>query len=255
MIDIHCHILPGTDDGAQTLEEAVEMARIAWKDGITDIIAAPHTHDGIFLQQPESVLAAVKAFQDVLQKKGILLRIHPGSEVHIHGELIDNLFSFQILSLGNRMKHMLLELPSLHLPLFTEELLRQLISHGITPIIAHPERNEVLRRKPTILGEWITQGVISQITAGSLLGLMGSTAKKSSHDLVKRRMAHVIASDGHNHTNRRAELSKAYELLARLLPAEEVETYRFNAEAILKGETCRTFALLSTNSQKRWFFF
>ncbi|MFS0555439.1 tyrosine-protein phosphatase [Brevibacillus sp. 179-C9.3 HS] len=240
MIDIHCHILPGIDDGPQTLGQAVEMARIAWADGITDIIATPHTHDDFYVQEAERVLEAVESFQTILELEGIPLRIHPGMEVHIHWELIDHLRDAHLLSLGNHMKHVLLELPSLHLPLFTEEVVQQLLLQGITPVIAHPERNAVLMNHTGMLAQWIEWGVVCQITAGSLLGWLGNTAQKNARALVGQRLVHLLASDGHNCNTRKIELSQAYEELGKLMLASEVDVYRANAQAILEGQACDT---------------
>lgn len=254
MVDIHCHILPGVDDGAKTSEEAIEMARIAVSDGITDIIATPHTYDGLYLQRTENVLKSVQSLQQALEQEEIPVRIHPGSEVHVHSELIDHLFSGQILSLGNGMKHVLLEFPSAHFPLFSSRVVRQLLDRGITPVIAHPERIEVFRLNPSLLREWTEQGAIGQVTAGSLLGLFGRTARGCAIDFVKQRLVHVIASDSHHVRSRRPELSEAYKALTTIIP-EEVEMFRHNAQAILHGEALQILTPLTKSKQKRWFFF
>jgi len=255
MVDIHCHILPGLDDGAKTPEEAVEMTRIAVSDGITDIIATPHTCDGFYSQRTEIVLKSVTNLQQALDLEEIPLRIHPGSEVHVHSELLDHLYSGQILSLGNGMKHVLLEFPSVHFPLFSNRVVSHLLARGVTPVIAHPERIDVFRLNPSLLREWTEQGAIGQVTAGSLLGLFGRTARGCAIDFVKKRLVHVIASDGHHVRSRRPELSEAYKALMTMIPEEEVEMFRHNAHAILHGEALQILTPLTKSKQKRWFFF
>lgn len=254
LIDIHCHILPGLDDGPATMEEAIEMARIAWNDGITDVIATPHTHDDVYRNGMREIEIAVKSFQIELYKEGIPIRIHPGAEVHIHLDMIHNLNFNQISSLCHQMKHVLLELPSLHLPQFTDDLILELLSNGITPIIAHPERNEVLRNNPNRLARWITEGAMSQVTAGSLLGFMGKSTKQTSHKMVKQRLVHIVASDGHNSTTRKVELSHAYRVLSDLLPENEVEVFSKHAKAILSGESCSLLKPQPQTRKRLWFF-
>lgn len=255
MIDVHCHILPGLDDGPETMELALQMARIASDDGITDIVATPHTHNGFYMQTLEHVLTAVEELQCSIDQEGIELRVHPGMEIHIHLELIDHLRDLQILSMGNRMRHVLLELPTMHLPMFTEELVQQLLLSGITPIIAHPERNATLMQNPGRLARWIDAGVIAQLTAGSLLGWMGRTAKKNARELIEQRLVQLIATDGHNCTTRKVQLSKAYEELGKLLTDEELEVFRANALAVLHGEACQAFARPEIPIEKKWLFF
>lgn len=255
LVDIHCHILPSLDDGAKSYQEAIEMARIAWSDGITDIIATPHTRDGLHDQQAAVVLESIQQLRLALEQENILVRIHPGMEIHAHAELVENLFSGEIFSLGNEMKYVLLEFPSTHFPLFSHSLISHLLDRGITPVIAHPERIEVFRHKPSLLREWTSLGAIGQVTAGSLLGFFGQTARASANEFVKQRLVHVIASDGHHTRTRRPELSAAYEALQSLLPEEEVNLFRTNAKAILHGEALPILPALGKTRQRRWFFF
>lgn len=253
MIDLHCHILPGLDDGAQTLDEALAMARIAVADGITDIVATPHTHNGLYMNKAEDILQAVSHLQEALNREGIPIRIHPGSEVHIQVELLENILSGETLTYGNHRKYVLLELPTLNLPRFMEQLLYELNVAGITPIIAHPERNLLLRENPELLANWVRHDAIAQLTAGSLLGLLGDRAKKAAEFMVKRRLIHMIASDGHNTVRRRPELVEAYRVVEKLMSKEEVQIYRFNTKAILRGENCTVLEPLY-NKKKKWIF-
>ncbi|HEU4963699.1 MAG TPA: CpsB/CapC family capsule biosynthesis tyrosine phosphatase [Bacilli bacterium] len=255
MIDLHCHILPGLDDGAQTLEDALEMARIAVADGITDIVATPHTRDGVYRNDAEAVLAAVESFQRELEAAEIPLRIHPGAEVHVHVEFVENLLDGNTLTIGNGRKYVLLELPVQSIPRFTDELIYELSVEGITPIIAHPERNVALRENPNRLAEWIEQGAIAQVTAGSLLGKMGERAKKTAELMVQRRLVHVVASDAHNSGRRRPELGEAYRVLASLVDEEEATRYQVNASAVLQGGSCTVLEPAQVVAKKKRFFF
>jgi protein-tyrosine phosphatase len=250
MIDIHCHILPGLDDGAQTLEDALDLARIAVADGITDIVATPHTHDGIYRNDASVVLSAVAEFQQMLDAEQIPLRIHPGAEVHLHLELVENLLSNQTLTLGNQRKYLLLEFPSQSVPNFADDMLYELMIAGITPIIAHPERNTVLREDLNLLRKWVEQGALAQVTAGSLTGKLGERAKLAAQRMVQQRLAHLVASDAHNIRNRRPGLSDAYDLVP-----QEAEMFKYNAWAVLHGRPCKILEPIARESRKKRFFF
>lgn len=253
MIDIHCHLLPGKDDGAQTLEESVEMARIASQDGITDIIVTPHTHDGLYLNTREETRESMFRLQEELDIHHIPIRLHPGAEVHIHFEFIQHLKTKQFMTVCDQEKYLLLELPTLPLPRFTDRLIDELLENGITPIIAHPERIEALRQEPDRLAGWIKKGAIAQITGDSLTGKMGKRTKQFAIQLVRQRLVHLVASDAHHVRFRRAELSTAYEVLSELLPKDDVTRFHTNAEAILLGELCHVWEI-GTFGTKRWWF-
>lgn len=257
MIDLHCHILPGLDDGAQTLEDALEMVRIAVADGITDIVATPHTQDGIYRNHRDVVLGAVERFQHILNEEGLPLTIHPGSEVHIHADFIESVLSSCDLTINDGGKYVLLELPVQSIPRFAEELLYELQVEGITPIIAHPERNNLLREDPNILAEWVRDGAIAQVTAGSLLGQMGERSKATAEYMVKHNLVHVVASDAHNAGRRRPNLREAYRRIGELTSPEEEEVFRYNARAVLLGESCKVLEPVEMirAKKKRFFFF
>ncbi|MGD8189494.1 tyrosine-protein phosphatase [Brevibacillus ginsengisoli] len=254
MIDIHCHLLPGRDDGAQTLEEAVEMARIAFQDGITDMIVTPHTYDGIYHNTPEETVESMGILQKELERHHIPIRLHPGAEVHIHFELYKHLMNKQIMTLCDQEKYLLLELPSLTLPLFTDILIDELLQNGIIPIIAHPERIVALRHQQDRLVGWIKKGAIAQITGDSLTGKMGKRTKQFAHKLVRQRLVHLVASDAHRVRYRRAELSEAFTVLSELLPEEDVTRFHYNAQAILHAEPCKVWEIGFVTRKKWWFW-
>lgn len=238
IVDLHCHILPNLDDGPVGLPEALRMARIAAQDGITDVVATPHMSNGIYSNKAEDVICAVETFQQALDREQIPLQVHPGAEVHIHFELIKNLKSMKALIFGNQNRYVLLEFPHYNIPLMTDLLINELERTGITPVIAHPERNEALCGDPGRLARWIRGGAIAQLTAGSLTGEFGKSAQKAAEYMVSQKLVHVIASDGHNDDTRRPTLSKAYKVLETLLSARAVSAYVFNAAAILYGGSC-----------------
>jgi protein-tyrosine phosphatase len=238
MIDLHCHILPYLDDGPCDLSQALEMARIAVEDGITDIVATPHTENGLYKNSREDVLKAIGNFQGVLNQEGIPLAIHAGSEIHIHCDLVEHVKNSLLLSVCDHRKYILLELPSVFLPRFTDQLLHELKLSDITPIIAHPERYEAVRNHPDRLAKWMEQGAVVQLNAGSLLGHMGKKTKEFALYLLQRGLVHVLASDGHNSERRRPILADAYRYAAKATSVEAALLLKENAKAVLRGEMC-----------------
>ncbi|TCP58973.1 protein-tyrosine phosphatase [Tumebacillus sp. BK434] len=233
MIDLHCHILPGLDDGARDASTALHMAWAAVHDGITDIVATPHTEDGVYRHSADEVRKAVERLQQQLLEAQVPLRLHPGSEVHIHPELIDQLRAGQIMTLGDQGRYLLLELPLRNVPRVMERIFDDLADRGITTILAHPERNLVLQEQPWRLAAWSEEyGVLAQLTAGSVTGQMGKTLQRTALSFFQSRLAHLVASDAHDLKNRRPELRAAYLKLAAL-DLQEAAGYRERAELIL----------------------
>jgi protein-tyrosine phosphatase len=254
MIDMHCHILPGMDDGPGSIEEAVEMARIAVGDGITDIIATPHTHDGVYMQEPERVAAAAEALQLELERRGIPLRIHPGMEVHFHLDMLKHLDKGELLTLAGGTEYLLLELPFQQIPSYATDFIHSLLHAGITPIIAHPERNAILLEKREVLAEWIEMGALAQLTAESLTGRFGKRLKVAAKEMVRQRLVQLIASDAHDPIRRRPFLSEAYHLIAKIDSPEAADLFRANAEAVLRGAACQV-PEPDPGRKKRFLFF
>lgn len=159
MIDIHSHILPELDDGAGNIKESVEMARKAVEQGITDIIATPHYYKGKYDNDKEKVERKTWQLNRVLDELDIPLKVWPGQEIRISDELLEDYDNNSVMAL-NGSQYMLLELPSNHVPRYTERLIYDLQMKRITPIIAHPERNLEIIRNPHLLEELIWKGRI-----------------------------------------------------------------------------------------------
>ncbi|MGQ9673833.1 MAG: tyrosine-protein phosphatase [Candidatus Aminicenantales bacterium] len=199
MIDLHCHILPGVDDGAENLEEAVAMARIAWEDGVEKIVATPHLYrEGVDSGCLGSIEEKHQALCQSLRKNGISIDILAGAEVHISHNLIGEIRKNRRSLVLNGSSYMFVEFPSQHIFPGVKNLFFDLMSEGITPIIAHPERNRVLAEHPGLLFELIQMGAFCQANSGSFLGLYGPSAEETAFRFLGWNMVHFIASDGHN---------------------------------------------------------
>ena len=177
MIDIHSHILHNVDDGPKSKEETIEMLEQAVQEGISEIISTSHALSPQYNVAAQTVEKQVKTLQEEMILRQIPLKIHVGHEVRLRDDLVQLLKEKKIYTLANS-KYLLLELPSGEVPHYTVNMIHALLSEGIQPVIAHPERNRAIADKPSRLAKLISQGAIAQVTAGSLAGHFGRTIQK-----------------------------------------------------------------------------
>ena len=196
MIDVHLHILPGVDDGPATLGDALALARSLVQEGVQVAVATPHYNDEYPQRPAREIIERVADLQRELDRYAIPLRLLAGHEVLIQPGLAAEAQSGRIATL-NGSRYLLLELwNSSWLP-ETERVIFELRALGIVPLLAHPERYHAIQQDSNRLKALIEQGVLAQLTAGSLLGLQGKTARKCAETLLKRGLIHCIASDAH----------------------------------------------------------
>ncbi len=221
MIDIHTHILPSLDDGPQTIEESIELCKIAANDGIETIVATPHSKDGVYEAKSDEILRKVKELNLKLKEIQLDLEILPGAEVHINKRLAKDIESGEVLTINNGKKFILLELPFFFVPPATDRFISSLKSIGIVSIISHAERIIKFQKKTEILEQLVKLGALVQITAQSLTGDFGSSERKCAEWLLKHKIVHFIASDVHSLTGRSPILSKALKRAANIIGEEE----------------------------------
>lgn len=252
LVDTHCHILPNTDDGAKSLEEALQMANLAVKTGVHTIVATPHHGVRMFDNAFESVSEKVVHLNKELHSRNIPLTILPGQEVRVHPRLIDELYNGVVQPL-NGTRYILLELPFNGIPCYFNELLHELFMLGLTPVLAHPERNYEFLRHPSQLSLYLKKGVLCQITSQSIMGVFGRKTRNLSISLCKENWVHLVASDAHNMTNRPGMLKQGYDYLSKKVGSQRVNCYKDNALKLINNEDTVLYknGLLS---QKRWFF-
>jgi protein-tyrosine phosphatase len=237
LIDIHSHILPGVDDGAQHLEDAISMAEAAVKEGITHLFATPHHRNGRYENEKHTILREAEFFNQELKKRKIPLHILPGQEIRLYQELINDLERDLLLPLNNEVKYLLIEFSSNNVPKYAADLFYELNLRDFRPIIVHPERNSEIIEKPELLYELIVAGAFTQVTANSIIGNFGKKIMKFTHDLIKANLAHFIASDAHNTTSRGFHLTQAYETIQKEYGIDTRYYLQENAEMVLKGES------------------
>jgi protein-tyrosine phosphatase len=236
LIDIHCHLLPGLDDGAATLDDALAMATMAVADGIQTIIATPHQLGSHASLSGDTIRAAVRRFQRVLDQRRVPLRVLPGADVRIEPDLPRKIRTGEVVTLADRRRHVLLELPhDVYVPL--DRLLADLRSAGLVGILSHPERNRGILRQPSVLRPLVENGCLLQVTAGSLTGLFGLQIKHFSESLIEQGLVHFIASDAHDTVRRPLSLRPAFQRTKELAGIEAAERlFHRNPAAVAAGQ-------------------
>ncbi len=222
MIDLHCHILPGIDDGAVDLAESIQMAELAAADGIHAIVATPHNGNGVHTQRLEEIQRLVSDLQNLLEELGVPLRVHAGAEEHFRPELIDDVGNGRVIPLDPAGRVLLLEFPFMTLPDGIEERIFRLQTMGYTVLLAHPERNVVFQHEIERLTQLVQAGCLTQITEMSLTGELGEPAFDCAVEIVERRMAHILASDAHSADFRYPRLSEGVKILRKITKSEDV---------------------------------
>ena len=235
MIDIHAHILPALDDGAQSLEASLLMARQAVAEGIGTIIATPHHKHPSYNNSKLVVEQQVALLNAELHNHSIPLNIVAGQEIRIYGELEDDLTEGNELLSLNATNYVLIEFPSSEVPKYADQLFYDIQVKGFTPIIAHPERNREFVENPDRLYRFIKNGALSQITTGSLSGKFGRNIKRMSIKFLEHNLAHVIASDAHNLSTRSFQWKEAWKVVDKEFGQDGVDTFSANANDILSG--------------------
>jgi len=238
MIDIHSHILPGMDDGAHSRDEALEMLRIAERDGIEKIVATPHLFRGEFEgKDQEARPREMKALNRHLKAAGIQIELFSGAEVHISHDLLSKVQAHRKQLVINGSSYMIVEFPSEHIFPGIKDLFFEIMNEGIIPIIAHPERNSVFTHKPQLLVELIQMGSLAQANRGSFLGLYGNRPKEFVFKFLQWNLVHFIGSDAHNVRSLIPRLSDALKLAAdRIGEKSALALVTSNPLAVLNDE-------------------
>ena len=236
MIDIHCHLLPGIDDGPERLDESLEMARLAVANGITEAVVTPHIHAGRYDNTRESVREATRRFQNCLQFLGIALRLRMAAEIRIGPELMGMVEAQQVPWLGSLdgYRLVLLEMPHSHIPPGSDKLVRWCLARRIRPVIPHPERNKDVLRNIEKITPFVQLGCLLQVTAGAVAGEFGPQAEQRAGQLLERGWVSFLASDAHNTRYRIPDLEPGRAAAAAIIgEAESWRLVRDNPRHIL----------------------
>lgn len=238
MIDLHVHILPGLDDGARDVRESLEMCRMAFADGVRTMVATPHMGGANRYNRRSEVLTAVGQLNARLNQEGIGVMVLPGGDVHIDRSLPKRIDGHEVLTVNDSLRYIMIELPSRFAASKLWGWMYEMTRAGYTPIFTHPERNPVTLENREVVREWVERGGLVQVTAMSLAGGFGKKVKNYTEELMRLRLVHVLASDGHSATVRPPLLSEAVRAASSLIGEPDarklVEDY---PAAIIAGES------------------
>jgi protein-tyrosine phosphatase len=250
MIDTHSHILPGIDDGAGDMAEALEFVQEAVSQGVTVIYATPHSCDGVYNCERETICLAWQKLSEAVRKENLDIRIMPGSEIRLNLDLLDLLDAGHLVTLGEGGTFILLELPSMFITAGLIRIIHQLRERGVTPIIAHAERNPMLVKQPELAFDLTGAGARLQVTAGSLTGDYGRIIFKAAKQMVETGRVFCLGSD--IHPNRKYRMKAATKTLEKWIGKEN--TFKLlweNPEQI--GQMSQACSCLPNRSGKTGF--
>ncbi|WP_303218937.1 tyrosine-protein phosphatase [Enterococcus asini] len=254
MIDLHCHILPGVDDGADTLADSLAMAEAAISQGITHILCTPHHNNGKYVNSKDEVIPKVAALQKELDQRNLPLTLLEGQEVRITGDLVSDIQQDRILFTDLADTYILIEFPTADVPVYAEQLLFELRSMGKIPVIVHPERNSKFREDPNHLISYLEMGCLAQLTAPSYVGVFGKSIQKTAKQMVEHNLVQMMASDAHGVKKRTFVMKEAYEQIQQDFGQAKVTAMEQVAKDLLNGDAV-TFPEYSEIKKKRFGLF
>lgn len=237
MVDLHHHLLPGLDDGSPDLATSLEMARIAVADGITHVVCTPHANTR-YPHDPAQVQVRLQELRQALAMELIPLTLGLGSDFHVSYDNVQDAIAHPSRYSINGNEYLLVELPDYTLSPNLKETFYELRRAGLTPILTHPERNPVLQRDPERMLPWLRDGLLVQVTAGSVLGAMGRDARRMADRLLANRWVHFLATDAHDTKRRPPRMREARELVSKRHGALYADLLcRDNPMAVFQGHS------------------
>ena len=222
MIDIHCHILPNVDDGSESLEESIEMAKIAESEGITKIVNTSHCHFDFKYKKGNELKLELEKFNQVLKEENINIEVLLGNELYYTSDLIERFDELDFFSMNNS-KYILMEFSPINFPKNIEDVIYEIKIRGYIPIIAHAERYKQVQEDVNIVLDCIKEGALIQVNASSILGKNGEKAEDTSKKLLDNNMVHFVATDAHSSNRRRPLIKDSYNYILKNYGKEVAE--------------------------------
>jgi protein-tyrosine phosphatase len=251
VIDIHCHIIPGVDDGSQSLEESLAIAQIESEGGTRTFITTPHVLDTPDIDRVALFRERLAGLQERLDEAGIPVRLAPGVELYPFSRALEAMDEGAELGLGVSQKYVLVDTPFNQFPNDFDSFLFGLQSRGKTAILAHPERSAVFAQEPERMLEFARRGMVLQVNAGSLRGRYGPVAKAFAERLLARRLADLVASDIH-HPGERPSLGTFVSTMTPEIGEEYVQHLTQTApQSVLAGQPLPSRPIAQAEPPKR----
>lgn len=214
MFDIHCHIIPGVDDGSDSLEESVRMAQLAYDSGVTAVVATPHCNipDSYQNYWSRELHVMVTRLRNEFKERGIPVKVFCGQEIFCTSRTHELLKSGKLITINNS-RYALCEFDFYEYSSSVYEKLSRIIAEGYTPIIAHPERYAFVSEEGDAAMRLKSMGCLLQLNKGSLSGSFGRHAFKNAYSMLEDRIADFVASDAHSPYMRTPVMEEAYEMV------------------------------------------
>lgn len=214
MVDLHCHVLPGVDDGSDCLDTSLEMLELSAESGVTDVVCTPHCIPGYFENyKGEALNAKFEEFKRAVEGAEIPVNLHLGMEVYGHGKTVLDIEDDKLCTIAGS-KYMLVEFNFGEREDMVQRILGDISSAGYVPIVAHPERYEFVAKNPTLLYDWADRGFPLQCNKDSVLGKFGRMVQEIVMDMLSERLVSIVASDAHSSVSRTPFLRYAYNSVA-----------------------------------------
>jgi protein-tyrosine phosphatase len=236
MIDTHSHMLPGIDHGCPDMQTALNMARVAADSGIDTVVCTPHYPDwnAAKIDYAQSLIEQLRA---ALENAGIALRVALGFEVDLAVAMAVELDQVRRLTIEGSQNVILCEMPYNGWPVYLEPTIFKLSSAGFVPIIAHPERNDLVQKSSEPLTRLMRAGAVIQATGGTLTGEFGNGAIKTFHRLFSEGLVSLIATDAHSFRQENWTMDSLLEALeGQLSEADLVRLTTTNPRSLMRGE-------------------
>jgi len=236
MIDMHSHILPNIDDGATSIEESIQMLKEAYEAGFTAVVSTSHYIEESWNVSKQKRQELIDIIGKKLELENIKITIYNGAEAYISNNL-DKLVQKEELPTINGTKYLLIELPMNNEIIYLEEIICELLSNGIIPIIAHPERYSYVQKNPKILQKFIEKGVLFQANYGSIIGKYGKEAERTVKKLLKNDMIHVFGTDSHRNNSTYTQMVQILKKITKLIGKDKIELLsNINPQKIIENK-------------------
>lgn len=240
MIDIHSHIIPQADDGSKSIEDTFNMLKEAQNAGFTDIISTSHYIEGHYELNKLDRQAWITALNTGIKKENININLYTGAEIFVSESMCDNIKN-NIIGTLNNTRYVLFELPMNTKVMYLDEVIFNLISMDLVPIIAHPERYSYVQKNPNLLIDYIELGVLFQSNYASIIGYYGKEAKNTVIKLLKNNMIHFLGTDNHRSNTIYADMNSILEELKKVISEEKIELLTdINPRKIINNEEIAT---------------
>ena len=249
MIDIHAHVLPGVDDGPEDWQGSLELLRMAVEDGIGGAVCTSHVLDQLSASLEKEYTRKFTELKERIRETGIQIDLWLGSEIHCFSRFD---VSSPLATFDGNGKYLLVEFSMGEIPAQPMHLFRHLQEQGVTPILAHPERNAVLMQKPDRAKEFVEGGVLMQVNSGSLTGVFGRRSQSAAQRMIEEGMIHFVASDGHGTRSRPMRMQDAFVAVKEEWGEETARTLFFdNPRRAIAGEPIFSPQLVPAESGKK----